>query len=69
MVALRIGNAVADGKFRKSVRPLRNFGKGVACFAGGGCTFGNVADGLKESATTKSVRSIEGALGGRVIMC
>ena len=43
----------------KLVRPLRNFRKGVAGFAGGGCTFGNVADGLKESATTKSVRPIE----------
>ena len=35
------------------------FRKGVAGFAGGGSTFGNVADGLKESATTKSVRPIE----------
>ena len=66
-----IGNAVADGEFRNSVRPLRNFGKGVADFAGERGTFGNVADGLKESATTKSVRPIEkhAISWGRVIMC
>jgi hypothetical protein len=40
------------------------FRKGVAGFAGGGRDFGNVADGLKESALSRNVR----ALGGRVFL-
>jgi hypothetical protein len=43
----QIGKAVAE------------FREGCCGFCRGGCTFGNVADGLKESATTKSVRPIE----------
>ena len=43
----QIGKAVAE------------FREGRCGFCRGGCTFGNVADGLKESATTTPVRPIE----------
>ena len=70
VVALRVGNAVALRVFMKLIRPLRNFIKGVARFAGGQRQIGNVADGRKESATTKSVRPIgkTRALVGRIIV-
>ena len=62
VVALRIGNAVADGELRvlqEIGKAVADFQEGRCGFCRGGCTFGNVADGLKESATTKSVRPIE----------
>ena len=62
VVALRIGNAVADGELRVLLligKAVADVQEGRCGFCRGGSTFGNVADGLKESATTKSVRPIE----------
>jgi len=68
---LRIGNAVADEEFRKSVRPLRISGKGVADFAGGAALLATLRMDLRNQqqqnrcALSRNMR----AMGGRVIMC